>query len=260
MALTIKELNKEKEMKMFNSNISYLHDKYGTTKIVFYDTETTGFDPTKGDRMIQFAGVEYDLHQDKIVKEINVLINPEGKSVGDSYQIHRKSNKELEKQPLFIDLRDEIVDFLKDSCAIAYNDKFDIKFINFELQRSQYPFLMKDFCETLDGYLVSRSFFAGQKGQSLDAFMERMKIDGSEREAKGHDALLDCQLLAEAFASFLKKYDLSLMKDFDPPLISYKKLNVPQHIKPLSLSAKDFNDKPMKKEENTIKMFGKVIR
>ncbi|MCC2110647.1 MAG: DNA polymerase III subunit epsilon [Hyphomicrobiales bacterium] len=165
------------------------------TRACIIDTETTGLDP-ETDRIIEIAAVEIvDL---KITgREIRRRVNPDGVQIQWlSYLVHGIKNEDLAGEPLFRDVWPEICDFIGTSRLIAHNAPFDIRFIAAECRRAQLP----DLTETVpveDSITLAKRLWPG-KSPSLDNVCRRLNISLESRK-KHHDALLDCQLLADAY-------------------------------------------------------------
>jgi DNA polymerase-3 subunit epsilon len=86
------------------------------------------------------------------------------------------------------------VNFIKDSDLIIHNAKFDMKFLNYELEANNLnPISNNKVIDTID---IAKNMFPGQSN-SLDALCKRYKIDLEKR--KFHGALLDAELLAEVY-------------------------------------------------------------
>lgn len=160
---------------------------------IVFDTETTGIDPENGHRLVQIGAVEL-VDFLPTGRDYVTLINPERPMDPGAEAIHGISDTMLEGQPVFAAVIDAFLDFVGDAPLVAHNADFDMKFINFELRRISRPPLAKSrFIDTLE---IARSLFPGQK-LSLDALCRRFGIDNSMRER--HDALLDCQILAQVY-------------------------------------------------------------
>ncbi|RMB01834.1 DNA polymerase III subunit epsilon [Eilatimonas milleporae] len=178
---------------------------------ILFDTETTGFDPFSGDRVIEIGCVEMInkvLHKDST---FHVYINPERDVPAAAVEVHGLTGDFLADKPVFTDVVDGFLDFVgDDGILVAHNAEFDMKFINFELEKAGYPVLGSDrFVDTL---AIARTKYPGQPN-SLDALCRRLEIDNSHRSL--HGALLDAEILAEVYLELTvgrqAGLDLSLM-------------------------------------------------
>lgn len=162
-------------------------------RAVLFDTETTGFDPKTGDRVIEIAAIELenDLPTDK---QFYALLDPERDIPSDSTRIHGITNAHVEGKPKFADIADDMLKFFGNAPLIAHNAPFDFGFINAELERLNKPPLDKG--QMIDTLVLAKQRFPGMPN-SLDALCRRFDIDLSARTT--HNALLDCKLLAEVY-------------------------------------------------------------
>lgn len=172
---------------------------------IVLDTETTGLDARKGDRLIELGCVEL-INRIPSGRELHLFINPEGRQVHpDAEAVHGISNAFLEDKPPFSALVDQFVDFIGDATLVIHNASFDIGFINMELERvGRPPVLMDRVVDTLA--LARRKHPAGPN--SLDALCKRYGIDNSKRTK--HGALMDSFLLAEVYIELLGERQAAL--------------------------------------------------
>jgi DNA polymerase-3 subunit epsilon len=163
------------------------------SRSVLFDTETTGFDPLTGDRVIEIAAIELinDLPTDR---HFHALLDPERDIPSDSTRIHGISNLHVEGKPKFADIVDDMLAFFGDAPLVAHNAPFDFNFLNAELARLRRPSL--DTARMIDTLVLAKTRFPGMPN-SLDALCRRFEIDLSARTT--HNALLDCKLLAEVY-------------------------------------------------------------
>ena len=107
---------------------------------IVLDTETTGLDPRKGDRLIEIGCIEM-VNRIATGREYHRLINPEGRDVHpDAERIHGISTASLADKPLFKDVVDEFLQFIgRDGTLVIHNANFDMGFINMELDRLGRP-------------------------------------------------------------------------------------------------------------------------
>ena len=104
--------------------------------LVFLDIETTGLSFLDGDSICEIAAIKTEKR--KIIDIFSSLINPEREVSSGAYNLHRLSNKELQKAPLFKDIASDFIKFIDDSVICAYNASFDIGFINQQLYKINY--------------------------------------------------------------------------------------------------------------------------
>jgi len=160
------------------------------------DTETTGFEPGEGHRMVELACVEL-VNLMPTGRELHLYFDPERDMPAEAEAVHGLSREFLTGKPKFIDLAHEFVDFMQDSRLVAHNAPFDVRFLNAELVRAGRPKLT---CAVQDTLQLARNKFPGSPA-SLDALCRRFGIDLSER-AK-HGALIDTRLLAKVYLELM---------------------------------------------------------
>jgi DNA polymerase-3 subunit epsilon len=181
---------------------------------IVLDTETTGLDSKKGDRLVELACIEL-VNRIPTGREFHTYLNPEDREVHpDAEAVHGISSAFLKDKPVFSAVVDEFLRFIDGSALVIHNAGFDIAFINMELQRSGRPPLTMDrVIDTLA--LARRKHPAGPN--SLDALCKRYGIDNSKRTK--HGALTDSALLAEVYVELLgeRQAALVLSKEDEPP-------------------------------------------
>ena len=162
---------------------------------IVLDTETTGLDIANNHRIIEIAGVE--LINRKLTKNsYQIYLNPE-RTVGRSFQIHGLSDDFLSDKPLFIDVYQEFLDFIKDSELLIHNAEFDIGFLNHELKLAKLNLKIEDHVSKItDTLSIAREKHPGQRN-SLEVLTDRYQITGYDRSY--HGALIDSEILADVY-------------------------------------------------------------
>jgi len=174
---------------------------------VFLDTETTGLSFKEGHKIVEIACIET---KDLIPtgKVFHKLINPKRNVPNEAFKIHGFSGEFLENKETFDKIADEFLNFIKDKKIIIHNASFDLSFLNGELGLIQRDGINKKF--VIDSLEVAKNKYPGLSN-SLDALCKRFNIDLSRRTK--HNALLDCELLREAYINLLDakepKFNLS---------------------------------------------------
>src|SRR6476619_3160210 len=160
---------------------------------IVFDTETTGLNPSGGDRMVEIGCVEI-FNRVETGRHYHAYFNPERDMPFEAEAVHGLSTIFLSDKPLFGDKADELLDFIEDAPLVAHNASFDFGFLNFELERSGRTAVSMH--RMVDTLTLARSRHPGAK-HSLDALCMRFGIDRSHRVK--HGALLDAQLLAQVY-------------------------------------------------------------
>ena len=160
---------------------------------IVFDTETTGLDPSQGDRVVEIGCVEL-VNRVETGQVYHCYFNPGMAMPSIAEQVHGLSDAFLADKPWFEDKVEELLDFLGDAPLIAHNANFDFGFVNNELGlcgRLHLP-MSRMICTAA----MSRNRHPGAK-HSLDALCTRYGIDRSHRTF--HGALLDAQLLTQVY-------------------------------------------------------------
>jgi len=164
---------------------------------IVLDTETTGFEPSEGDRLVEIGAVEL-LNQMPTGRTYHQYINPERSMPAEAFAIHGLGDDFLRDQPLFSKVVDDFLTFIEGGRLVIHNAAFDMKFLNAELGLIKRPPLPTD--TVIDTLMIARRRFPGSPA-SLDALCRRFGIDGFNRDL--HGALLDSQILAEVYLELM---------------------------------------------------------
>ncbi len=165
---------------------------------ICFDTETTGFNPETGDRLVEIGAVELINHL-PTGKVFHKYINPERDVPEEVVKVHGLTNEFLADKPTFAEIAQEWVDFIgDDGIFVAHNAQFDMNFINYELKKLGYK--TYDWERVIDTLAIAKNEFPGARN-NLDALCRRFNIDNSARTF--HGALLDAELLAEVYLQLI---------------------------------------------------------
>lgn len=160
---------------------------------IVLDTETTGFDPYAGHRIVEIGCVEL-VNRMATGNVYHQYINPERDMPEEAFKVHGLSEDFLSGHPLFKDVAQDFLKFIGDAALVIHNASFDMKFLNAELEWLGIPHIPMD--RAVDTLAIARKKFPGSQ-VSLDALCRRFEIDNSSRDF--HGALLDSELLAEVY-------------------------------------------------------------
>lgn len=164
---------------------------------IVLDTETTGFDPETGDRIVEIGAVELHNHV-ATGRTYHQYINPEREMPQDAFEVHGLGDEFLADKPKFAEVGQAFLDFIGDAKLVIHNAAFDMKFLNAELGWMRLPLLPMD--RAVDTLAIARKKFPGSPA-SLDALCRRFGIDNSSRTL--HGALLDSEILAEVYLELI---------------------------------------------------------
>lgn len=164
---------------------------------IILDTETTGLDPAKGDRIVEIGALELFNHL-PTGETFHVYINPERNMPAEAEAVHGLSTNFLAGKPVFAAIATGFLDFIADSVLVIHNASFDVAFLNAELSYQKLPAILPE--RVIDTLSLARQKHPGS-ANSLDALCRRYGIDNSKRTR--HGALLDSELLADVYLELI---------------------------------------------------------
>ena len=145
---------------------------------IVLDTETTGLEPSRGHRIIEIGCVEL-INRRMTENRYHQYINPEREIDEGAIEVHGITNEFLADKPVFADVAEDFLKFVRGAELIIHNAPFDVGFINHELQLLDNKAQPVDsFCSILDTLTLARNMHPGQKN-NLDALCKRYEIDNS---------------------------------------------------------------------------------
>jgi DNA polymerase III subunit epsilon len=163
---------------------------------IVLDTETTGLEAELGHRIIEIGCVEL-VNRRATGRSFHRYLNPEREIDDGALAVHGISRTDLDGQPRFAEVREELLGFIADAELVVHNAAFDVAFLDAELARVAGEVRrIGSLCQVLDTLALAREMHPGQRN-SLDALCKRYAVDDSHREL--HGALLDARLLADVY-------------------------------------------------------------
>lgn len=201
---------------------------------IILDTETTGLDPSTGDRVVEIGAVEL-LNHLPTGRTFHVYINPERDMPREAEAVHGLSAAFLSDKPVFAAIAQDFLDFIGDAALVIHNASFDMAFLNAELSFLRLPAISPE--RVIDTLHIARQKHPGA-ANSLDALCRRYGVDNSKR-AK-HGALLDSELLAEVYLELIGGRQTALILEATAPkraatvvaapVISQRPVQLPQRL------------------------------
>lgn len=177
---------------------------------IVLDTETTGFEPSEGHRIVEIGCVEL-LNHLPTGRTYHQYINPERDMPPEAFAVHgigpdiltpprpaEAGEVTVRDKPVFAKVGRAFAEFVGDAKLVIHNASFDMKFLNFELERMGLAPLPWE--RAVDTLGMARRRFPGSPA-SLDALCRRFGVDNSDREK--HGALLDSEILAEVYLELI---------------------------------------------------------
>ncbi|MCJ0826112.1 DNA polymerase III subunit epsilon [Luteimonas sp. 50] len=163
---------------------------------IVLDTETTGLSWDKGNRIVEIGCVEL-VERRPTGRTFQQYLDPEREFEPGAQEVTGLTREFLAGKPRFADVVDEFLEFVDGAELVIHNAAFDIGFLDAELARlGPHYGRMRQRCAVEDSLELARQRYPGQRN-SLDALCRRLGVDNSHRQL--HGALLDAQLLAEAY-------------------------------------------------------------
>ena len=163
---------------------------------IVLDTETTGLSWEKGNRVVEIGCVEL-VERRPTGRTFQRYLDPERDFEPGAQEVTGLTREFLAGKPKFAEVVEEFLAFIDGAELVIHNAAFDIGFLDNELARlglGHAP--LRERCGVEDSLELARQRFPGQRN-SLDALCRRLGVDNSHRQL--HGALLDAQLLAEAY-------------------------------------------------------------
>ncbi len=140
---------------------------------IVLDTETTGFDPETGDRIVEIGAVELYNHL-PTGRTYHQYINPERAMPNEAFEVHGLGDEFLRDKPVFASIGQAFLEFISDAKLVIHNAAFDMKFLNAELKWMNLPPLPWE--RAVDTLAIARSQIpriSGIAGRSLPAVRDR---------------------------------------------------------------------------------------
>lgn len=209
---------------------------------IFIDTETTGLDFSRGNRIIELGAVEI-IDRKATGNNLHFYFKPDIKVNENSFKIHGISNEYLTDKPFFRDKINVLMDYIKGSQLLIHNAPFDLSFLNSELSLApeNHWINIENHCTVIDTLVIARKKHPRHRN-SLDALCQRYGVKNSHRQL--HGALRDAKILAQVYL-IMTGGQLDLFK---PPT---KKVTtqIPQDLSPEYFQ--DIRDSLVKLENTT---------
>lgn len=172
---------------MFNQNLAII------------DVETTGMSAIRN-RIIEIAIIRVE--KNKIVDKFTSLVNPEVSLPYFITNLTGITEDELDRAPVFGQMKKKVNKLLKDAIFVAHNVWFDYSFIQNEMERVNLSFNAPRCCTVR----LSRRLYPEHRSHSLQALIQRYGFNYSNRHRAYDDAYVLWQFLKQIKATFPKEY------------------------------------------------------
>ena len=168
-----------------------MNKKIDDIEFVIFDTETTGLDPSLGDRIVEIAALRFK-GREKLA-EFQTLVNP-GKPVSSAaFAVNKISADMLKDAPTPSEVIPKFLDFIQGSCLCSYNAGFDLEFLNNEFKILGLPAL-KDIV-VVDALKMAKRLMPGLERYALWFVKDALGIKIQQE----HRAFSDVELTLGAF-------------------------------------------------------------
>lgn len=164
-------------------------------RIIIWDTETTGLSPAKGDKLVDIAAVEL-IDGKPTGREFHEIINPLRPIPPVATKVHAIDDKAVKGKPTFPEIADKFLEFIGDSPIVAHNARFDVAFLNAELEAAGKPTVDKS--RSIDSLKLAKTVLPGKEKYDLDSLADNLGVDRSSRSPH-HGALICSKVLADVF-------------------------------------------------------------
>ncbi len=170
------------------------------TRQIVLDTETTGMNKLgvhyEGHCIIEIGAVEV-INRRLTGRNFHVYIKPDRLVDPEAFEVHGISDEFLQDKPVFADIADEFLEFIRGAELIIHNAPFDIGFMDYEFRKLNKGIPpTTEFCQITDSLVMARQLFPGKRN-NLDALCDRYLIDNTKRTL--HGALLDAEILSDVY-------------------------------------------------------------
>ncbi len=158
------------------------------TRQIVLDTETTGMNQIgahyEGHKIIEIGAVEV-INRRLTGNNFHVYLKPDRLVDPEAFGVHGIADEFLLDKPLFSDVADEFIDYIRGAELVIHNASFDIGFMDYEFSKLNRGIPKTDtFCKVTDSLAMARKMFPGKRN-SLDALCSRYEIDNSKRTMTG---------------------------------------------------------------------------
>ncbi len=171
-------------------------------RLIILDTETTGINPKEGHRIVEIGCVEM-INRQLTGRTYHAYINPLFHMEQEVINVHGLTNEFLQDKPIFSQVVNEFIEFIRGAELVIHNAKFDVGFMDneFSLLKRNLP-LTHDICTVTDTLRISKDEFGSPK--TLDYLARNYKVDKLV-DRTYHGALIDAQLLAYVYIEMTRK-------------------------------------------------------
>lgn len=189
------------------------------------DIETTGFSPSRGDRIVEIAVVVID-SQGQILEKWSTTVNPKRKM--NATHIHGLTENDVSESPEFSEISERVFELLENRIVVAHNASFDCQFILSELATANVSIQPSRFA-VFDTMKLVGQRFPEATNKKLDTVLTAAEIDRLDLPGRGeHSALTDAYATALLLKNYLDWNRNSVFTSVSWPLI--ENTNKPEFV------------------------------
>lgn len=174
-----------------------------SAEMVVLDTETTGWSPKNGDRVIEIAAARFDPQTGELGERFHEYVNPGFPIEEQATAVHGITNEMVADKPPFEEIADALAEFVAGTCVVIHNAPFDVGFLNHEMKVAKRPVFADLPTEIVCSRRLARTVLPPGQSAKLDNLCDLFGVDRSVRTL--HGALIDCSLLAQVYPYLLER-------------------------------------------------------
>jgi DNA polymerase III subunit epsilon len=182
-----------------------------------FDTETTGVEPSAGDKIISIGAVR--IVNGRLLKQdvYEQLVNPQRPIPKESVRIHGIRSQNLEGQPTLREVLPAFHRFCEDTVLVAHNAAFDMRFLELGEPETGVRFTQP----VLDTLLLSAAVHRNLDDHSLEAIAERLGVTVVGRHTALGDALVTSEIFLKLVALLAERGIVTLGQALDASRETY---------------------------------------
>ena len=182
-----------------------------------FDTETTGVEPSAGDRIVSIGAVR--IVNGRLLKQdvYEQLVDPQRPISRESVRIHGIKAGDLAGQPTLREVLPAFHRFCEDTVLVAHNAAFDMRFLELGEAESGVRFTQP----VLDTLLLSAVVHRNLEDHSLEAIAERLGVPVIGRHTALGDALVTSEIFLKLVALLAERGIATLGQALDASRETY---------------------------------------
>ena len=182
-----------------------------------FDTETTGVEPSAGDKIISIGAVR--IVNGRLLKQevYEQLVDPRRPISKESVRIHGIKSRDLAGQPTLAEVLPAFHRFCEDTVLVAHNAAFDMRFLELSEAETGVRFTQP----VLDTLLLSAAVHRNLDDHSLEAIAERLGVAVVGRHTALGDALVTSEIFLKLVAVLAERGIVTLGQALDASRETY---------------------------------------